>query len=60
MPYYIRKVRGEILYKVFDNKGIALEKKGIPKARAMKQIIAIHISKVLRGKPYDVFGKPKK
>ena len=60
MPYKITKARNKNLYYVVDNQGIRLEKEPIPLDRARRQIIAIHISKVKEGKPYDVFSDKKK
>lgn len=59
MPYHIRKLPNKNLFKVYDNSGIPLSKKGLTKSKAKKQIIAVHLSKVKAGKPYDVFPKKK-
>jgi len=44
MPYRIRKQPGKALYKVYTDKGKPLSKKGLPKARARKQQIAVSLA----------------
>ena len=60
MPYRIRKLPNKHLYKVYDTKGKSLSYKGMTYKNAKKQIIAVHLSKVRRGHPYDVFSRKLK
>jgi hypothetical protein len=60
MPYKIRKLPNKHLYKVYDTKGKSLSYKGMTYKNARKQIIAVHLSKVSRGQPYDVFPRKLK
>lgn len=55
MPYRIRKLPNKYLYKVYDKAGKSLSYKGMSYKNARKQIIAVHLSNVRRGHPYDVF-----
>ena len=55
MPYRIRKLPNKHLYKVYDTKGNSLSYKGMTYKNARKQIISVHLSKIKRGHPYDVF-----
>jgi len=60
MPYHIRKIPNKNLYKVYNKKGKSLSHKGLTYKNARKQIIAVHLSEVKQGRPYDVFKKTKK
>jgi hypothetical protein len=40
---------------VYDKAGKSLSYKGMTYKNARKQIIAVHLSKIRRGHPYDVF-----
>lgn len=59
MPYHIRKMPKKNLYKVYDNSGVPLSKKGLTLANAKKQIVAVYLSKERKkkGKGKEVFGK---
>lgn len=59
MPYKIRKLPKKNLYKVYDNKGVALSKKGMTKENAQKQIVAVYLSKERKkkGKGAEVFKR---
>ena len=57
MPYRIRKLPNKHLYKVYDKAGKSLSYKGITYKNARNQIIAVHLSKVRMGHPYDVFQR---
>lgn len=44
MPYHIRKQPKKQLYKVYSESGTPLSKKGLPLARAKKQLTAVNIA----------------
>jgi hypothetical protein len=46
MPYKIRKLPKQQLYKVYGERGNPLSKKGLPLARAKKQLTAVNLSEL--------------